>query len=349
MTRLTLSELGWKPCFQSQLDPAQWEQAWPARITARHRDQIVATGEQGEWLFAESEFMGLPNCAIGDWLWLSGDPPRIEGLLERQSLLQRKSAGEETNTQLIAANIDTLLVVTSCNREFNPARLQRYLAVALDGRMEPVIVLTKIDQCDDMEAFRQAAAGLRPGQAVECINATQADGVEAIRAWCGPGQTVAMLGSSGVGKSTLANSLCASTQATGAVRAGDQKGRHTTTARSLHRVPGGGLLIDNPGIRELQMPDCESGINALFADVLAFAQCRFNDCRHAAEPGCGVRAAIAAGVLPAERLYGYRKLLDEQASNAESLAQKRQRLRAQGKNYVGIQTGKRRLKGREQD
>lgn len=349
-----LEALGWRPQLTAQLDAAQMQalqagELQALRVAEVHRSLLQCWGAAQQSV----EIERLPTdaqiaVAVGDWLLYQRETQQWS-LLERVSLLERKAAGEGVGAQLIAANLDALFVVTSCTREFNPARLERYLALALDGGIEPVIVLTKIDLCENPDDYIDQARQLRPGQCVEAINAKQPDCIAALLAWCPPGQTVAMVGSSGVGKSTLATALGVEGQATGAVRDGDQKGRHTTTARSMHRLPGGGLLIDNPGVRELQLGECETGIQSLFEDVLAFAQCKFANCSHQHEPGCGVLAAVESGELPRRRLDSYQKLLAEQRLNAEVLAEKRQRERAQGKLYKRIQGARRRQRRGEDE
>jgi len=219
----------------------------------------------------------------------------------------------------MAANVDTMFLVTSCNDEFNLPRMERYLALALEAGVRPVVVLTKADCADSAERYRAAAAGLMRDLAVELVDARDPATLGGVRAWCGEGQTVALLGSSGVGKSTLVNSLAgAALQATGAIRAADAKGRHTTTGRSLHLLPDGGLLVDNPGMRELMLAAAEQGVTELFADVEELAsRCRFGDCRHETEPGCAVRDAVADGSLDPRRLESYRKLREGETAQAD--------------------------------
>ena len=347
-----LTALGWGQDFTAQLESAQIErlqsgELQAVRVAEVHRSQLIAWGEAGNVEIERQPTDAQIAVAVGDWLLHDAEAQRWQ-LLTRRSVLERKAAGEGVGSQLIAANLDTLFVVTSCNREFNPARLERYLALALDGGVEPVLVLTKIDLCEDPEDYARQAGELRPGQVVELINSKDPASVQGVRAWCPPGQTAAMVGSSGVGKSTLATALGVEGQATGAVREGDDKGRHTTTWRSMHRLPGGGLLIDNPGVRELQLGECETGIQALFADVLDHANCKFSDCGHSHEPGCGVLAAVAEGRLEQRRLDSYRKLLAEQRINAEALAEKRARERTQGKFYKSVQGSRRRQRRGEE-
>jgi ribosome biogenesis GTPase len=242
----------------------------------------------------------------------------------------------------MAANVDTLFVVTSCNQEFNLSRLERYLALALDAGVEPVVILTKVDLAADLEEFRSQARTLRPGLAIEAVNAKDAGVINTLKPWCGSGQTVALVGSSGVGKSTLVNTLSsARVQETAATRETDAKGRHTTTSRSLHLLPEGGLLLDSPGLRELQLSDCEAGVATLFEEIEAVARnCRFNDCRHQGETGCAVAAAVECNELDLRRLDNYLKLRAEQERSSETLLEKRRKDKNLGKMYKRVQAWK---------
>jgi ribosome biogenesis GTPase len=225
-----------------------------------------------------------------------------------------------------------VFVVTSCNQDFNVARLERFLALACESAVTPVVVLTKADLVDDPAEFVRPAAKLLAHLPVEALDARSADGVANLARWCGHGQTVAVLGSSGVGKSTLVNTLTGGALTTQGVRSGDDKGRHTTTVRSLHRLPAGGWLLDTPGMRELQLTDVSGGIEDVFADITALAAaCRFSDCRHESEPGCAIGSAIETGLIDAARVKRWRKLAAEEAYNRENLAERRARDRSFGK------------------
>ena len=248
--RSTLSELGWKHFFLQQLSLEELETTTPMRVFALNRHLVDGVGEVGRQKFS------LPHAwlrysveelpTVGDWMLIDGDGQPLR-LLERVSLFKRMASGRDARVQLMAANVDTLFIVTSCNADFNLSRLERYLAMALDAGVEPVVVLTKVDLIDDVEEFRVKARTLRRDLAVEAVNSMDASVVEVLKPWCWEGQTVALVGSSGVGKSTLVNTLSAAdVQETGATREGDAKGRHTTTARSLHILPAGGLLLDSP-------------------------------------------------------------------------------------------------------
>ncbi len=341
-----LPELGWSHFFQQQLSLEEWRSTTPMRVFALNRHLVDGVGASGRrqfslphaWLRSPAE--ELPT--VGDWLLLDGEGQPLR-LLERKSLFKRMASGRDARVQLMAANVDTLFVVTSCNQEFNLSRLERYLAMAFDAGVEPVVILTKVDLAVDLEEFVAQARTLRPGLAIEAVNAKDAGVINTLKPWCGMGQTVALVGSSGVGKSTLVNTLSTvRVQETGATRETDAKGRHTTTSRSLHLLPGGGLLLDSPGLRELQLSDCETGVATLFEEIEAVARnCRFNDCRHQGEAGCAVASAAERNELDLRRLDNYLKLRAEQERSAETLVEKRRKDKSIGKMYKRVQAWKR--------
>jgi ribosome biogenesis GTPase len=224
----------------------------------------------------------------------------------------------------------------------NLNRLERYLALTNEAGVEAVIVLTKIDCCDDSQDYITRAQGLGETLDVVAVNSLDTNGVDPLTHWCLPGKTIAFLGSSGVGKSTLINTLTGqSTQRIQAIRQDDAKGRHTTTGRSLHLLPSGALLLDTPGMRELQLADCEHGVDETFSEITALAQqCKFSDCRHQAEPGCAVRKAIETGTLDERRLQSYLKLMKEQALNQATLAEKRANEREFGRYVRSVMKSK---------
>jgi ribosome biogenesis GTPase len=351
-----LLDLGWSHYFQSQLDLDSLESQLPFRVVSVQRNLIECVGFGSDGHQTQLQLTTYPwrndlpenHPTVGDWvlLDLENQPVRI---LERKSLIKRGSAGRESSIQLIAANIDTVFIVTSCNDEFNINRIERYLTIAAESGIHCVLVLTKTDLCSDPAIYTDAVTESLPGLSLEMVNALDPSSLDHLNRWIESGQTIALLGSSGVGKSTIINGLIGDQdQATGAIRESDSKGRHTTTSRSLHRLPGGGLLLDNPGMRELQIVDSEEGIKATFSDIDLLAErCRFKDCQHTTEPGCAVVEAIEAGTLEQRRLDNYRKLVAEQARNSESLAERRSSDRALGRFYKTALKSSRRFKSRE--
>lgn len=344
-TTYSLTQLGWQHFFQQQLTLMEWESFTIARVFGVERSQIHAHSEYGEHHFPVTS--ATPPLVVGDWVLLDQEGG-FQHLLDRASLFSRKAAGTKVARQLIASNIDHVFIVSSLNQDFNLNRIERYLALANEAGVNPVVVLTKLDQCTTPETYIEALNAMDAFLAVVTVNALDAESVAVLNEWCGGGKTVALLGSSGVGKSTLVNTLLGETiQGTQLIRADDSKGRHTTTHRSLHLLPSGGLLLDTPGMRELQLADCEQGVEETFVEIVELAQrCRFSDCTHESEPGCAVLAAIDAGTLEERRLISYQKLRREQAFNTATFAEKRAHDRALGRFYRTVMKEKQRDSGR---
>ena len=315
---LSLAALGWSAFFDDQLDQVEARLA-PMRVATVHRARVTAESLSGPVKLNLPSQANTADYAVGDWLLVELGTRTPVRRLERKTTLQRRTEGGGA-PQLIAANVDTLFIVSSCNDDLNVARLERYLALANESGTTPVIILTKADQVADTAPWVDQVSGLQRGLEVVTLDATAPEAATALAPWCKVGQTVALVGSSGVGKSSLLNTLAEKApdeaQLTGSIREADGKGRHTTTSRSLHRIAGGGWVIDTPGIRTLHASDLSVGLDQVFAEITELApECRFRDCTHDHEPGCAVQAAVAAGRLDPERLARWRKLVDENRSN----------------------------------
>lgn len=323
-----LRALGWSKYFADQATSAALSKTPPVRITQVHRNTLHIQGVDLDMIIPV-----LHGVTVGDWLLFDADTPRNSQLLSRKSLIKRRAPGHDRKEQLIAANLDTAFVVTSCNNDFSLARLERYVAMAHEAGVTPVIILSKIDLTTEASDFAAQAQSISPQLSVVCLDARSPEAIELLRPWCQAGQTVAFLGSSGVGKSTLTNSLAGNEAiATQDVRASDDKGRHTTTGRQLHILPSGCAVLDTPGMREIQLTDVSIGLEETFADLHALTQnCRFNDCAHKTEPGCAVQAAVASGEVDVPRLQRWLKLVAEDAENTKFLANRKLRDRAKNK------------------
>jgi ribosome biogenesis GTPase len=320
VTQHDLAGLGWSAHFARQIQSDET----PARISAVHRDRLEALSPQGLLSLISHEETG--RFAVGDWVVCDGST--VARRLEPLTSIGRRAAGEEAKGQIIATNVDTLGIVTSCNADFNPARLERYLAICAAGGALPLIILTKADLATDAEDYRQRAQRLSPLATAVAINACDPEDVARLEPWCRNGQTLALVGSSGVGKTTIQNSLTGIADATQGIREDDAKGRHTTTSRALRPTLAGGWLIDTPGMRELRLTDAADGIDQVFADITELTNaCRFSDCRHETEPGCAVLSAIEDGRLDPARFARWQKLQREDQYNTEAVHEAHARYR----------------------
>jgi ribosome biogenesis GTPase len=342
--KMDIQELGWNDFFAALFDPYARAGKVPARVIKQDRDRsIVACGAgelgavvTGRFRHTAAGRSGYP--AVGDWVAveeLGGGRAAIHAVLERRSAFVRKAAGDSTEAQVVAANIDNVFLVTGLDGDYNLRRVERYLTAAWDSGAAPVVVLNKADLRTDLEGIVAEVGAVALGTPVAALSALDGSGLEALAPFLPAGRTVALLGSSGAGKSTLVNRLLGEDrQLTGPVRAGDGRGRHTTSRRELIKLPGGALLIDTPGMRELQLwAEEEESLGRTFDDIERLAPaCRFSDCRHGDEPGCAVRSAVESGLIEAGRLASFLKQREE----LERLAVKRDaRSRRQAEKAFG--------------
>jgi ribosome biogenesis GTPase / thiamine phosphate phosphatase len=348
MPNADLAALGWSSFFAAQVTAEEWTACVPARVVAAHKTAYALATEQGP---CTGTLTGKSRRAAeaahdmpvaGDWVLAkppAGGPTVIVRMLERRTAISRRRPADRnarrpsSARQVLASNLDLVFIVTSLDQDLSPARLERTLAVVWSSGATPIVLLSKADLCAEPDGARADLHEVTCGVDVHTFSSRTGDGLPAIRAHFSPGITACLLGSSGVGKTTLINTLCGTDRKTLAVRDDDARGRHATTERALFFLPEGGMLIDTPGLREIGLLD-EHEVSAAFADIAALAQdCQFADCSHHVEPGCAVVAAVEAGSLSRERYESYVKLRREQdyLASGESVA-KQQELKRRDKD-----------------
>lgn len=353
-----IERYGWSDLLAQAFAPHAAQGWFPGRIVVQHRDGYLVVTDQGELrakaagrLFNEATEADYP--AVGDWVALSLNPDEriatVHALLPRHTALVRRAADTLQAPQVIAANIDVAFVVTSLNADLNPRRIERYLAAAWQSGARPVVILTKADLCANVQGETARIAAVAAGCPVIAVSARQGLGLDTMLAEVTAGETSVLIGSSGVGKSTLVNAFLGEDRmAVNAIREADDQGRHTTSHRQLVLLPSGAMILDTPGVREMGLIDADEGLSVVFDDIEALAQdCRFNDCCHASEPGCAVRAALQTGALDPARWAHFQKLGLELAAveeKADRVArdQERRRLAALQKTYRATKRDNRR-------
>jgi ribosome biogenesis GTPase len=339
-----IEQYGWSDALRLAFEPYARTGYLAGRIVVQRREAHLVVTDGGTLsarlsgrLRHEAREAGHPTA--GDWVALSVKADEgtatIHAILPRRTAFVRRAADSVQTLQVIAANIDVVFVVTSMNADLNPRRLERFLAAAWQSGARPVVVLTKADLCEQAEHRAAEIAALAAGCPVLVVSVRQGLGLDALMSQIAPGETCVLIGSSGVGKSTLVNALLGEERmATQDIRASDARGRHTTSYRQLVLLPGGGLILDTPGIREVGLVEADEGLSTVFDDIEELARnCRFRDCRHNGEPGCAVRGALDAGLLNADRWAHYQKLSGELAASALTkgrTAQEAERRRAAG-------------------
>jgi ribosome biogenesis GTPase / thiamine phosphate phosphatase len=317
-----LKDLGWNSFFESHFEEFKEAGLTPARVVEEFKGHYRVRSAQAEYLAEAAGKLQYQAAirkdfpAVGDWVAIIARPEegraRIEHVLPRRTKLASKVAGRETTQQIVATNLDTVFVVSALNREFNLRRIERYLIIVWDSGARPVVLLNKVDLCPDAAERAAEVEGIALGTPVHLLSALEKTGPDAVRAYLARATTAAFVGSSGVGKSTIINRIADASLRVQPVREHDDRGQHTTTSRQMIFLGDEGMLIDTPGMRELQLLDHEEGAAQAFQDIGTLSQgCKFRDCGHQGEPGCAIEAAVRQGELSLERLEGYRKLLAE--------------------------------------
>lgn len=316
---MSIFDYGWNEHFACEWKKEAGEGLEPGRIIADYGQKLWIAVSDGEIWAERPAHRQKENeqLVVGDWVALEikkgGEPVAIKSVLPRKTKFSRAAAGREVREQVIAANVDIVFLIQSLNRDFNMRRLERYLIAAWESGAVPVIVLTKADCCEDVAAKIAQVCATAPGVEVQAVSAVTGEGIERIRKYFERGKTVALLGSSGVGKSTLVNTLAGQELLkTQSIREDDSRGRHTTTHREIVLLPEGGLILDTPGMRALSLWEAGTGMEVMFGDIEELiASCRFHDCRHGNEPGCAVREALRSGKLERKRWESWQKLQRE--------------------------------------